>query len=336
MSCEFSFSRFCSVTAASPAVAEALGDGDSDAAAAAMGLLVDLARGRAERALVERGDRAPSVPERAADLQAKAGCTALFTLMASQQIAPPVHGTPKDGMAFALPKNLAAQYGYAALTTTLDAINQGRPIPELAREIIESRRAMQDAAATAGSPPASDPLASLSASQQQALAKARSEQHPLRRLHQLARLANTMPFGAARAIVMREAGLALLAYRENTGGGIARLAVAFDDWSQRNPGQALVRDLLLEALKIRSSRWRHRFLGKLAGALDAGGLAWLEQQAAGQEPETAESIADAVHAQRDPGLWTRQTHACCGYTGTLPQHDCPAQSAAQNRRNRRY
>jgi hypothetical protein len=71
-----------------------------------------------------------AVKDRMQQKQAEAGCRALFAEMQRLGIKPPTHS------ASGLPKR-DAQFGYAAVYQTLRALREGRPLPALARAILE-------------------------------------------------------------------------------------------------------------------------------------------------------------------------------------------------------
>ncbi|HEX6293036.1 MAG TPA: hypothetical protein VFZ66_27890 [Herpetosiphonaceae bacterium] len=144
MSCDNNRAAFTTKMAADPAVAAALGNGDSNLAASVLESVYQTAKSQAERTDQRQwrsGDMSPSA--RAAFLAAQAGCTALFHRMLAAKLKPPVHGKPRPGHSLALPKSAAAQAGYAAIEQTLRAIEQGKPLPDVTHDLLAARGVRQ-------------------------------------------------------------------------------------------------------------------------------------------------------------------------------------------------
>jgi len=116
MSCEGHRDKFFQETAQDDKVKAALGTG-------AAGIL--------DRIFQTGRTQAPSTPLQEQARQAEAGCRALFSKMQTAGIKPPTHS--KTG----LPRR-DAQFGYAAVEQTLQAIRQNKPLPALAQSIMKA------------------------------------------------------------------------------------------------------------------------------------------------------------------------------------------------------
>lgn len=140
MSCDSNRQKFCNVMAANSNVAVALGNGDARQAASVLEAVYQTAQNQAARGRQRQWQSSDmSSQARAELLAAQAGCTALFGRMIAAKLQPPVHGKPRPGQTVALPRSTASQAGYAALEQTLRAIEQGKSLPEVARDILEVR-----------------------------------------------------------------------------------------------------------------------------------------------------------------------------------------------------
>ena len=130
MSCETSRAAYHARRAAEPAVAAAFGG--SAEATRALDEIFAVARAQAERQIAARSDdggRIATLRALAEDRRAEQDTRALFAHMQEcYGLKPPVHsasGVPRKD----------AQYGYAAIYRTLQAILAGTALPELARQI---------------------------------------------------------------------------------------------------------------------------------------------------------------------------------------------------------
>jgi MoxR-like ATPase len=132
MSCEGSQGVFFAQASEQPALAAAFGG--PQAAQHMLEQVFATARAQAETkqhasSQASSGqDRVAKLRAKAEDEQAKQGCLALFQRMKERGIRPPAHS--KTG----LPKR-EAQYGYAAIERTLQAVEQRTALPALAQEI---------------------------------------------------------------------------------------------------------------------------------------------------------------------------------------------------------
>lgn len=147
MSCETSRGTYHARVAAQPAVAATFGG--SAEAARALDEIFAIARAKAERQFAAREgeqSRIAALRALAEDQQAEEATLALFADMRDHHgLRPPVHA--RSG----LPRK-DAQYGYAAVHRTLQAITKSLALPELARQVRDAllRRRARPAATAHG------------------------------------------------------------------------------------------------------------------------------------------------------------------------------------------